>query len=84
MQVIEIVPEVGPVISKAYSIGTKIYDFLDGVISPKKDKIIDIWNCIRADVEALVDEKIADEAFKEATEKLAGITDSLELYRCMF
>ncbi|KAF9286864.1 hypothetical protein BGZ74_001211 [Mortierella antarctica] len=84
MQVVSFVPEIGPVIGEVYSYGSKIYEFLDGVVSPKKDKIIDIWDCIRADVELLVDEKIAAEAFDEATQTLIGITDSLEVYRCMF
>ncbi|KAF9342592.1 hypothetical protein BGX26_007212, partial [Mortierella sp. AD094] len=82
--VMDVVGEFQPEIGQAYSYASKIYDFLDGVISPRKDNIIDIWDCIRADVEALVDEKIEAEAYKVATERLAGITKDLKLYQCMF
>ncbi|KAF9283473.1 hypothetical protein BGZ68_005330 [Mortierella alpina] len=75
----QFVPEVGTV----YSFASDIYDFFDQLL-PKPDTFINIWDCIKADVENLIHKEITEQAYKDATENLKGITDSLGFYKCVF
>lgn len=79
-----VVGEFEPEIGTAYSYASKIYDVLAGIISPEKDNIIDIWDCVKADVEALIQEDIMEQAYEDATQRLQGITDSLGFYHDVF
>ncbi|KAG0325656.1 hypothetical protein BG000_001724 [Podila horticola] len=75
-EVVSFIPYVG----KAYSIASKVFDAVDKIANHKAERSVDIWTCIKANVEQLVDQKLADADYKKAREIMNGINKNMELF----